>query len=211
MTQAIQLALQARAQLTAPGAPFEVIDCPVGGGVERRYRNAFPTLPALLAASRVHGDQPYIRYQDQTWTFNRFFAEADAVAARLHAAGVGRGDRLGEKYFEIWEQMPVENHFIGITSANFPETDNMIGGGMHSDYVRLLFLTGFIGVGMYVLFILGMGTMYPILNIPEKFLLSSTVLAVLLWSVSTIPTLYAPLLYFVFPVFAYAQLPKSKR
>ncbi len=116
-----------------------------------------------------------------------------------------------EKYFEIWEQMPVENHFIGITSANFPETDNMIGGGMHSDYVRLLFLTGFIGVGMYVLFILGMGTMYPILNIPEKFLLSSTVLAVLLWSVSTIPTLYAPLLYFVFPVFAYAQLPKSKR
>lgn len=94
MTQAIQLALQARAQLTAPGAPFEVIDCPVGGGVERRYRNAFPTLPALLAASRAHGDQPYIRYQDETWTFNRFFAAADAVAARLHAAGVGRGDRV---------------------------------------------------------------------------------------------------------------------
>ena len=59
-----------------------------------------------------------------------------------------------ERYFEIWEQMPMTNHFIGITTANFPETDNMIGAGMHSDYVRLLFLTGFIGVGSYVFFIL---------------------------------------------------------
>jgi O-antigen ligase len=59
-----------------------------------------------------------------------------------------------ERYFEIWEQMPMSNHFIGITTANFPETDNMIGAGMHSDYVRLLFLTGFIGVGAYVFFIL---------------------------------------------------------
>jgi len=92
--QAIALALQARAQLTAPGAPFEVIECPVGDRVERRYRNAFPTLPALLAASRSHGDKPYIKYQGETWTFTRFFAEADAVATRLHEAGVCPGDRV---------------------------------------------------------------------------------------------------------------------
>ena len=36
MTHAIELARQARAQLTAPGAPFEVIECPVGDHVERR-------------------------------------------------------------------------------------------------------------------------------------------------------------------------------
>ena len=35
---------------------------------------------ALLAASRSHGDKPYIKYQGETWTFARFFAEADAVA-----------------------------------------------------------------------------------------------------------------------------------
>lgn len=94
MTHAIELARQARAQLTAPGAPFEVIECPVGDHLERRYRNAFPTLPALLAASRSHGDKPYIKYQGESWTFTRFFAEADAVAARLHAAGVRPGDRV---------------------------------------------------------------------------------------------------------------------
>ena len=87
-SQALALAQQARAQLTAPGAPFEVIECPVGDRVERRYRNAFPTLPALLAASRAHGDKPYIKYQGETWTFTRFFAEADAVASWLHKAGV---------------------------------------------------------------------------------------------------------------------------
>ena len=93
-SQAIALALQARAQLTAPGAPFEVIECTAGDHVERRYRNAFPTLPALLAASRAHGDKPYIKYQGETWTFTRFFAEADAVASWLHKAGVCPGDRV---------------------------------------------------------------------------------------------------------------------
>ncbi|WP_298597053.1 class I adenylate-forming enzyme family protein [Zoogloea sp.] len=93
-SQGIALALQARAQLTAPGAPFEVIECVQGGRVERRYRNAFPTLPALLAASRAHGDKPYIKYQGETWTFTRFFAEADAVASWLHKAGVCPGDRV---------------------------------------------------------------------------------------------------------------------
>jgi hypothetical protein len=85
----------------------------------------------------------------------------------------------------------------------------MIGAGMHSDYVRLLFLTGFIGVGAYVFFILSVASRYSQLRMPEKFLLSATVVSILLWSVSTIPTLYAPLLYFTYPVFAYALLPKK--
>ena len=132
---------------------------------------------------------------------------AEGESETSHAFN-GRMSRW-EKYFEIWEQMPMTNHFIGITTANFPETDNMIGAGMHSDYVRLLFLTGFIGVGAYVFFILAVGTRYSQLRMPEKFLLSATIISLLLWSVSTIPTLYAPLLYFTYPVFAYALLPKK--
>ena len=115
-----------------------------------------------------------------------------------------------EKYFEIWETMPVVNHFTGVASANYPETDVMIGAGMHSDYVRLLFLTGFIGVFLYVMFILLSAQNYSQLMIPERFLLTSTIVSILLWSISTLPTLYAPLLYFVFPVFSYATLNKSK-
>ena len=106
--------------------------------------------------------------------------------------------------------MPVVNHFTGVASANYPETDVMIGAGMHSDYVRLLFLTGFIGVFLYVMFILLSAQNYSQLMIPERFLLTSTIVSILLWSISTLPTLYAPLLYFVFPVFSYATLNKSK-
>jgi len=115
-----------------------------------------------------------------------------------------------EKYFETWEQMPAINHFTGIVTANFKETVVMIGGGMHSDYVRLLFLTGFIGVGFYVIFYLGVLRKWFSLPMPEKFLLSSTVALMLLWSVTTVPTLYAPLLYIVFPILSYALLPRER-
>lgn len=115
-----------------------------------------------------------------------------------------------EKYFEIWEQMPAINHFTGIVSANFNETVIMIGAGMHSDYVRLLFFCGFIGLFFYVIFILSILFKWVALRMPEKFLLSGAVAAVMLWSVSTVPTLYAPLLYLIYPIFAYALLPKNR-
>ncbi len=122
----------------------------------------------------------------------------------------GRVNRW-EKYIEIWEQMPAINHFIGVTTSNFPETDAMISAGMHSDYIRLLFLSGFIGLGFYLLSIFFIASNYFELRIPEKFLLAASVSALVLWSVSTIPTLYAPLLYFTYPIFSYALLPKERQ
>lgn len=115
-----------------------------------------------------------------------------------------------EKYFAIWEQMPMTNHFIGVATANFKETDVMIGGGMHSDYVRNLFLCGIIGLLFYVLFNFSILGNYFIFDLPEKFLVLSTVTAMMLWSVSTCPEMYAPLLYFAYPIYAFAVLPKSK-
>jgi hypothetical protein len=125
------------------------------------------------------------------------------------AAFNGRMSRW-ERYFEVWEQMPAINHFIGVATSNFDETVIMIGAGMHSDYVRLLFLTGFIGVTFYIVFLLIVGMNYFRLNMPEKFLLIGSVGSLMLWSVSTIPLLYAPFLYITFPIFAYALLPSNR-
>ena len=94
MSQLSDLAHRTRAQLTAPGAPFEVIEETVGGRSVRVYRNAFQTLPALLESARVHGDKPFIRYLGEEWSFSRFFAEADAVAAQLRAWDVQPGERV---------------------------------------------------------------------------------------------------------------------
>lgn len=116
-----------------------------------------------------------------------------------------------EKYFEIWQQMPPLNHFFGIVSANFKETVVMIGGGMHSDYVRLLFLTGILGLLFYVIFLLVIFRKWFYLDMPEKFLIAGTISAILLWSITTVPTLYAPLLYVFYPIMSFALLPQNRQ
>lgn len=84
-----------KAALTAPGAPFELVEAIVAGQPQRVYRHAFPTLAAMLAAARSHGDKPFIEAEGQTWRFARVFAEADALAGRLQAeARVQAGDRV---------------------------------------------------------------------------------------------------------------------
>lgn len=73
MSPLSELAHKVRAQLTAPGAPFETVVVDVDGRAMRVYRNAFPTLPALISSARAHGGKPFIRYLGETWTFDRFF------------------------------------------------------------------------------------------------------------------------------------------
>ncbi len=83
------------AQLTAPGAPFELVDVVVGGHTLKAYRHAPATVPALLDAARVHGAKPFIAWQGQHWSVERFFTAADALAGRMQAElGLRPGDRV---------------------------------------------------------------------------------------------------------------------
>ncbi len=95
MKTLVELAAQCHARLTAPGAPFELTQREVGGQRLKAYKNAFPTLPALIDAGRVHGDKEFMVYEDDRWSFTRFFAAVDALAGRLHAElGIRPGDRV---------------------------------------------------------------------------------------------------------------------
>lgn len=88
-------AIECRAQLTAPGAPFELISVERKGQQLPAYRNAFPTLPDLLNAGRAHGAREFIVYEGERWSFERLFAAADALAARLQQEqGLKPGDRV---------------------------------------------------------------------------------------------------------------------
>ena len=93
---AITSALAAlREKLTGPGAPFELVEVDVGGRRCRAYRHAKATLPDLVNSARVHGEKPFIVYQNETWTYARLFAEADALAWGLRERlGVQPGDRV---------------------------------------------------------------------------------------------------------------------
>lgn len=91
----LALSARCREQLTAPGAPFELIEISVNGQALMAYRNAFATLPALINAGRVHGAREFMVYEGDRWTFDRFFSAADALAGRLQAEhGLRAGDRV---------------------------------------------------------------------------------------------------------------------
>lgn len=85
-----------RAQLTSQGAPFEVQQVTLSDGRSvAAYRNAFQNLAQVIDAGRVHGAAEFMVYGEDRWTFDRFFAAADALASRLQKqCGIKPGDRV---------------------------------------------------------------------------------------------------------------------
>ena len=85
-----------RAQLTSPGAPFELQQTTLADGrTFASYRNAFQNLPQLINAGRAHGAAEFMVYGEDRWTFDRFFAAVDAVASRLQKQhGMKAGQRV---------------------------------------------------------------------------------------------------------------------
>ena len=81
----------AMAQLTAAGAPYEVVTDKDG---LRYYTSAPPDLREALAVARNHGDREFLIYEGERRSFNQLLDEADALAAALQAHGIGRGDRV---------------------------------------------------------------------------------------------------------------------
>lgn len=91
----LALAARCRSQLTAPGAPFELIDLDINGQTLPAYRHALPTLAALIDAGRAHAAREFMVYENDRWTFERFYQAVDALAGRLQADyGVAAGDRI---------------------------------------------------------------------------------------------------------------------
>ncbi|HEU0196647.1 MAG TPA: class I adenylate-forming enzyme family protein, partial [Nevskiaceae bacterium] len=83
------------AQLTAPGAPFELIEVEADGHRLKAYGKAQASLAEFIQLGRGHGDDPFLSYRGDDWSFNRFYAAVDALAGRLQAdLGIKPGDRV---------------------------------------------------------------------------------------------------------------------
>jgi long-chain acyl-CoA synthetase len=57
------------AALTAPGAPFEMEERVIRGIRTRVWKNAPPSLGAVLEASRAHGPLPFLVYEDERLSY----------------------------------------------------------------------------------------------------------------------------------------------
>ena len=85
---------EAEAVLCAAGAPFEMETVEIGGIPTRAWKNALPTLAALVEAGRAHGDRTFVVYEDERVSFEGWFRAVSALAHHLRASGVGKGDRV---------------------------------------------------------------------------------------------------------------------
>ena len=91
------------AALTREG-PFELVIDESAGYPLRVYRNAPPSFREVLIASRAHGERTFAIYGAETLTYAQHYRQAAALARRLLAAGVRKGDRvaIGMRNYPEW-------------------------------------------------------------------------------------------------------------
>ncbi|MBV8594313.1 MAG: acyl--CoA ligase, partial [Caulobacteraceae bacterium] len=85
---------RAWAELTAPGAPFEIDTLDIRGAPARCYRNTPRSVRELWLSTRQFADRDYLVYQNERLTYAEAHARVDAVAGWLQRNGVRPGDRV---------------------------------------------------------------------------------------------------------------------
>src|SRR5215472_7357311 len=85
---------EAHSILTAPGAPFEMEEVVIRGVPTRTWKNAPPTLRAVVESSRAFADRVFLVHEDERVSFEAFRRAVAILAEALAAEGVGKGDRV---------------------------------------------------------------------------------------------------------------------
>ena len=110
-----------------------------------------------------------------------------------------------------WMEKPALDKFLGLSVSSMYIEYSMLGSGIHNDFMRVICVTGVIGFLLYSLFYLVLFQYSMGMRVEDQFLLIGSILIMLMYSITTTPTLYPPLLYLIFSIFAFAALPKSNR
>ncbi len=85
---------EVRAELCAPGMPFEMETVTIRGVPTRVWKHALPDLRAVMAAARTHGAADFLVYGEERVSFDAFHRAVAALMAALAARGVTKGDRV---------------------------------------------------------------------------------------------------------------------
>jgi len=95
----------AAAAVTAPGERFEIEVVDVVGVPTKVFKHAPRSLREVFATARDRGDQTFLVYEDERWSFAEVMAHVDALAALLvDRYGVAPGDRVavGMRNYPEW-------------------------------------------------------------------------------------------------------------
>jgi long-chain acyl-CoA synthetase len=81
-------------ELTAPGAPFEVVEEEVRGEKLRTYKNAPPSIREFWLSTAQFADRDYLVYLDERITYREAHRQVNAIASWMFVQGVKPGDRV---------------------------------------------------------------------------------------------------------------------
>jgi long-chain acyl-CoA synthetase len=85
---------QAWADLTGPGAPFEIAEIEVRGATLRSFKNAPPNVRAIWLSTAAFADRDYLVYEDERITYAQAHAQVASIANWMTDRGVKSGDRV---------------------------------------------------------------------------------------------------------------------
>lgn len=85
---------QAWAELTAPGAPFEIGELDLRGARIRTFKLAPPDVRTFWLSTEAFAEREYIVYGEERITYRDAHARVQAIAAWLTARGLKPGDRV---------------------------------------------------------------------------------------------------------------------
>ena len=82
------------AELTQPGATFEIATVEVGGAPLRSFRNAPPSVRALWMSTAAFGPRDYLVYGDERITYAQAHEQVASIANWMQSRGLQPGDRV---------------------------------------------------------------------------------------------------------------------
>jgi O-antigen ligase len=82
-----------------------------------------------------------------------------------------------------------------------------ISKGSHNDFIRILMSIGFIGLFLYIMLLLNVGVRLLRYSMSMQFLGVGALAIIALYSISTTPLLYPPLMYVFIPIMCMLALP----
>ncbi len=113
---------------------------------------------------------------------------------------------IWKRLMSDWQRFPTVAKLFGSPMSLNPKARLMLLGSVHSDYLRMTFLAGLWGLLLYCGFLaMNFLTSFKAAN-PEKFLIRGMLILYGMYSITMMPSLYAPCIYLGMSIFAYAAL-----
>lgn len=170
-------------------------------------QNASALLPLIIilgVAGSLFGESIFQERINPLLETDLQVVQGEEDTDKLLHGRVGRWGFMAEYY----TQQNVFAQFFGFPYS-FINDIRLIGSGAHSDYARIIFITGYFGIAIYLSFLFGVYNRSKKYKAHFRFLVLGALSILMLYSISITPTYYPPFMYIIMSVFAFIAIPKK--